>query len=100
MRDLKDRIIARIRARGRGEVHVTKDFLDLGGRAAVDKALSRLVKVGTIRRIGRGLFDYPRTNPKLGIQLTPNSACFERTVCSLTMSGPPTLRFTSRPAAL
>ncbi|MEJ7639539.1 MAG: DUF6088 family protein [Singulisphaera sp.] len=73
MRDLKDRIIARIRARGRGEVYVTKDFLDLGGRAAVDQALSRLVKDGTIRRIGRGLFDYPRTNPKLGIQLTPDA---------------------------
>ena len=73
MRDLKDRILARVRARGRGEVYVTKDFLDLGGRAAVDQALSRLVKDGTIRRIGRGLFDYPRTNPKLGIQLTPDA---------------------------
>ena len=73
MRDLKDRIVARVRARGRGEVYVTKDFLDLGGRAAVDQALSRLVKGGTIRRIGRGLFDYPRTNPTLGIQLTPDA---------------------------
>jgi hypothetical protein len=72
MRNLKDRIVARIHARGRGEVYVTKDFLDLGGRAAVDQALSRLVKEGAIRRIGRGLFDYPRTNPKLGIQLSPD----------------------------
>lgn len=73
MRDLRDRILARIRARGRGEVYVTKDFLDLGGRAAVDQALSRLVKDGTIRRIGRGLFDYPRTNRKLGIELSPDA---------------------------
>lgn len=73
MRDLKDRIVARVRAKGRGEVYVSKDFLDLGSRAAVDQALSRLVKEGAIRRIGRGLFDYPRTNGKLGIQLTPDA---------------------------
>jgi hypothetical protein len=73
MRDLKDRIVTRVRAKGRGGVFVNKDFLDLGSRAAVDQALSRLVKEGAIRRIGRGLFDYPRTNPKLGIQLTPDA---------------------------
>lgn len=31
------------------------DFVDLGARAAVDQALSRLVKAGTLRRVGRGL---------------------------------------------
>jgi hypothetical protein len=73
MADVKDRILTRMRAKGRGGVFVSKDFLDLGGRAAVDQALSRLVREGLIRRVGRGLFDYPRTNLKLGIQLSPDA---------------------------
>jgi hypothetical protein len=80
MRDLKDRITARIRARGRGGVYVSKDFLDLGSRAAVDQALSRLVGDGSIRRLGRGLFDYPRTNPKLGIQVAPDADLIAKAV--------------------
>ena len=37
-----------------------RDFLDLGSREAVDQALSRLVKAGRMRRVGRGLYDKPR----------------------------------------
>lgn len=73
MRDVKGRIAARIRAGGRGLVYISKDFLDLGSRAAVDQALSRMVKDGMIRRIGRGIFDYPRTNPTLGLLLSPDA---------------------------
>ena len=72
MGDLKKRITARIRAKGRGQIHVSKDFLDLGSRAAVDQALSRLVKEQVIRRVARGIFDYPRTNARLGIELSPD----------------------------
>ena len=39
------------------------DFLDLGSRDAVDKVLQRLVGTGQLRRIDRGLYDVPRTNP-------------------------------------
>ena len=42
------------------------DFLDLGSRAAVDAALSRLARAGRIRRIGRGLYDWPRVHPRFG----------------------------------
>ncbi len=42
------------------------DFVDLGARAAVDQALSRLVKAGTLRRVGRGLYDWPRQSKLLG----------------------------------
>lgn len=69
---LKDKVLARIRAKGRGNVFVTKDFLDLGSRAGVDQALSRLVRAKAIRRLGRGLFDYPRTNVKIGGALSPD----------------------------
>jgi hypothetical protein len=71
MRDLKDKILSRVRAKGQGSVHISKDFLDLGNRAAIDQALSRLVKEGALRRLGRGLFDFPRTNPRLNAVMSP-----------------------------
>jgi hypothetical protein len=56
----------RARAGGRGGVFTPTDFLDLAARAAVDQALSRLVKNGKLRRLARGLYDYPKLHPKLG----------------------------------
>lgn len=55
-----------VEKRGRGAVFVTREFLELGSRAAVDEALSRLAKESVIRRLGRGLYDYPRLHPTLG----------------------------------
>lgn len=61
----------RIFSSGRGSVFTPRRFLDLGGRAAVDKALSRLAAAGKIRRLARGLYDYPKRHPKLGILQPP-----------------------------
>jgi len=61
-----DRIMKRVRAKGRGWVFTPRDLIDFGTRGAVDMALSRLAKAGDIRRIGRGLYDYPRQHDKLG----------------------------------
>ncbi len=63
---VSDRIMRRARAGGRGSVFTPSDFLDVAGRAAVDQALSRLVKSGKLRRLARGLYDYPKVHPKLG----------------------------------
>ena len=71
MNSTSKQIISRIRGKGKGWVFTPKDFLDLGGRAAVDQAISRLAKTGTIRRLKRGLYDYPKRHPRLG-QLTPS----------------------------
>lgn len=60
----------RARAGGRGYVFTPSDLLDMAARAAVDQALSRLVKSGRLRRLARGLYDYPKVHPKLG-QLSP-----------------------------
>jgi hypothetical protein len=65
-----DRIMKRARANGRGGVFTPSDFLDVAGRAAVDQALSRLVKGGKLRRLARGLYDFPKVHPTLG-QLSP-----------------------------
>lgn len=61
MTSLADKIMKRVRGHGRGKwVCTPKDFLDLGSRAAVDQALSRLCKSDVLRRISRGLYDLPR----------------------------------------
>jgi hypothetical protein len=49
-----------------GGVFSPNQFLDLGGRSAVGVALHRLVKAGKIRRIRRGLYDLPGSNPIVG----------------------------------
>jgi Family of unknown function (DUF6088) len=56
----------RARAHGRGKWACTpRDFLDLGSRAAVDQALTGLMKAGELRRVGRGLYDLPRMSKAL-----------------------------------
>ena len=59
-------ITSRIYGRGRGSVFTPTAFLDLGSRRAVDLSLHRLAKLGTIRRIARGLYHYPQTHKLLG----------------------------------
>jgi Family of unknown function (DUF6088) len=64
MGDLKQLIRDRLGQRSSsGQVWTPVDFLDLGSREAVDKALQRLARAGQLRRIDRGLYDIPRINP-------------------------------------
>lgn len=87
-----NQVLARIRAAGQGSIHVASDFLDLGSRAAVDQALSRLVRTGTIRRLARGVYDLPSHHPHLGV-LPPAlplvaAALARSTGSQLQVSGP------------
>src|SRR3546814_9814857 len=66
MSAVADRIMKRVRGKGCGWVFTPKQFVDFGTRGSVDMALSRLAHAGDIRRIGRGLYDYPRQHDKLG----------------------------------
>ncbi|GAD48653.1 hypothetical protein NT2_04_00640 [Caenibius tardaugens NBRC 16725] len=61
-----DRVMKRVRASGRGSVFTPSDFLTVAARPSVDQALSRLVKGGQLRRLARGLYDFPKLHPKLG----------------------------------
>jgi hypothetical protein len=63
---LPDRVMKRVRTSGRGSVFTPSDFLTVGARSSVDQALSRLVKGGQLRRLARGLDDFPKLHPKLG----------------------------------
>jgi len=84
MTAVADRIIKRVRGKGRGWTFTPKDFLDLGTRASVDMALTRLVDTGHIRRISRGLYDYPKLHDRLGA-LTPDADTIVQAVA--TQSG-------------
>jgi len=66
MKSITDQIISRIKRRKPGWVFTPKDFLDVGARAAIDQVLSRLAKQGMVRRLDRGVYDYPKQHPKLG----------------------------------
>lgn len=68
-----DRIMKRVRGKGRGWVFTPRQFIDFGTRGSIDMALSRLVHAGDIRRIGRGLYDFPYQHDKLGL-LSPDPA--------------------------
>jgi len=63
-------ILRRIRAHGRGWIFTPDSFLDIGSRIAIDHALSRHTRKGAIRRLTRGLYDYPRLHAELG-ELAP-----------------------------
>ena len=60
MTGIANRIMKRAMEHKTGWVFTPNDFADIGSRAAVDQALSRLVKNGRLRRVGRGLYDVPR----------------------------------------
>ncbi len=63
---LQHSMLRRVRAKGRGFVFTASDFLDLGSRSGVDQALSRLARDQLVRRLDRGVYDYPRSLPGLG----------------------------------
>jgi len=69
---LGERIFAQIRRNGRGWVFSLDEFRDLGDPRFVGMALTRMVSKGTIRRLARGLYDYPRSHPVIGT-LAPSS---------------------------
>ena len=70
--DLKQQILDRVGSGPAAQVWTPIDFLDLGSRAAVDKALQRLAGAGQLRRIDRGLYDVPRVNALTKKVTTPD----------------------------
>jgi len=70
--DLKPQILERVVATP-ATVWTPIDFLDLGPRAAVDKALQRLVKANNLDRLDRGLYYLPRQNSLTGRVRTPET---------------------------
>ncbi len=59
-------ITRRVQHSRRGTVFTPAMFAALGSRAAIDKALQRLVAAGVLRRLARGLYDKPRHDREMG----------------------------------
>jgi hypothetical protein len=57
---------------GRGWAFSVIDFSTFGTRSAIDVTLHRLLKRGTIRRVTRGIYDYPRYSDRLETELSPD----------------------------
>ena len=72
MDPVQQRILRELRRVGGGRVFTPKDFVRFASRAATDQALSRLVRSGAVRRVGRGLYYVPTINKKLGIEVPPD----------------------------
>ena len=68
---IDNKVIHRIQGHGAGWVFTPAHFSDLGSRDAVASALKRYRQSGLIRQLARGLYDYPRHDPDLGM-LTPS----------------------------
>lgn len=66
---ITSKILQRIKSKGRGAIFAPSDLLDLGSRASIDQTLSRLTDRGVIRRLTRGLYDYPKISPRFGMIL-------------------------------
>lgn len=71
MQAIEQKILSRIYGRGRGWAFTKTDFVADFGETNIHKALSALTRVGTIRRVCVGVYDYPRQSELLG-QLSPD----------------------------
>ena len=72
MKSVEDRILYRIYGHGKGYAFSTSDFIKDFPTNSIDKALSMLTKKGKIRRVARGLYDYPKYSDFLQMQLGPD----------------------------
>lgn len=72
MQSVESKMVSRVYGLKRGWVFSKNDFLDLGNDDLVRKALSSLEAKGTIRRVLRGLYDYPRISKLLNQQMGPD----------------------------
>lgn len=91
LQSVDNRVYSRIVGHGRGWVFTPAHFKDLGSRTAVATAIKRYKQDGIIRQVAWGLYDYPRTDPHLGV-LAPSvdqimAALEERDAVRLQPSG-------------
>ncbi len=72
MKAIEEQALSRIYGNGRGWAFSQADFADLGTRSAIDSSLHRLVKQERIRRVIRGIYDYPRFSELLQQNVSPD----------------------------
>ncbi len=72
MQAVESKIINRIYGKGRGNAFSKNDFSDLGSATAIEQSLSRLTKKQRIRRVIRGIYDYPKFSKLLNKNISPD----------------------------
>lgn len=72
MQSLDKKAISRIYGRGRGWVFSPNDFVKDFSRDQIENALSSLCREGKIRRVCRGIYDYPKFSELLQQELSPD----------------------------
>jgi len=72
MNSVDNKILSRIYGRGRGFSFSSSDFINEFPINNIDKSLSTLTKEKKIRRISRGLYDYPKYSKLLDKELSPD----------------------------
>jgi len=73
MQSFNKKAISRIYGRGMGWAFSSNDFVEEFSRSQIDYALSELCREGKIRRICRGIYDYPKFSELLQQELSPDS---------------------------
>ncbi len=66
------KILSRIYGNGRGWAFSPLDFADLGSRSTIDWTLHQREKESSIRRVLRGIYDYPRHSDFLKKTINPD----------------------------
>jgi hypothetical protein len=72
MQTIEDKILSRIYGHGRGWAFSANDFALEFGRGSIDWVLYKLANSGTIRRVCRGVYDYPQFSELLQQELSPD----------------------------
>lgn len=67
MQSIDDKILTNVKKRGRGTIFFAQDMLQYGQRLSVLKALERMAAAGTILRVARGIYCYPKIDKQLGL---------------------------------
>lgn len=71
MQSIENKIFSIIKGSGRGYIFSGTDFTDKFNSATIDWALANLVQTGKIRRLMRGVYDFPKYSPLLEQYLSP-----------------------------
>jgi hypothetical protein len=66
------KVLSRVYGNGRGYAFSSNDFIDKLSINNIDKALSSLTKKEQIRRVARGIYDYPKYSNLLKKELSPD----------------------------
>ena len=81
MASIADKIMGSVKADGRGtRLYRASDFMRLSSTPAIWQALTRLTKAGILRRVARGIYDFPRHSNVLNTAVPPNIDAVAKTL--------------------